>query len=280
MRRPSDPLLRGLVDDAALFPPGNAPMDTGLADHARYRSAWYADLVGPFLAPASRVAALTEAMPDEQDLRLAIVFDVTGEAAHQALRTAAADPRTTVAAIEASLATLGDDARAVGANLARLPGATGFLEVPRLGFDAALDLVLDSGWHAAKYRTGGPSQSSYPTERELAAFLVAVTERDLPFKLTAGLHHAVRSADAETGLEQHGVLNVLVATRVAQQGGAAPEVAAVLAQRDPTVLLAFVEAWDEGTSRHVREAFLSFGCCGVTDPIEELVALGLLEAGA
>ena len=28
----------------------------------------------------------------------------------------------------------------------------------------------------------------------------------------------------------------------------------------------------------VRRSFVSFGCCGVTDPIDELVGLGLLDA--
>jgi len=277
MSHASGPLLRGLVDDAALFPPGNAPMAAGLAEHATHRSAWYAHLVGPFLCPASRVDQLAAALPPDQRLRLAIVFDVTGEGAHQALRAVAQDERTTLAAVEASVATLGADARAVGANLARLPDATGYLEVPRRDFDAGLDLVLDSGWHAAKYRTGGVNADAFPSEVELAAFLVAVSARDLPFKLTAGLHHAVRNTDAATGFEQHGVLNVLVATRVAQQGGGVSEVAAVLVQRDPATLLAFVEAWDDDTCADVRRSFLSFGCCGVTDPIDELVDLGLLE---
>ena len=51
----------------------------------------------------------------------------------------------------------------------------------------------------------------------------------------------------------------------------------MLVQRDPATLLAFVEAWDDDTCADVRRSFLSFGCCGVTDPIDELVDLGLLE---
>ncbi len=149
MSHASGPLLRGLVDDAALFPPGNAPMDVALAEHAAHRSAWYADLVGPFLCPASRIDELAGALPPEQRLRLAVVFDMTGDGAHRALRAVAVDDRLTLAAVEASLATLGEDARAVGANLARLPDATGHLEVPRRDFEAGLDVVLDAGWHAA-----------------------------------------------------------------------------------------------------------------------------------
>ena len=70
MRRASDPLLHGLVDDAALFPPGNAPMDVALAEHARHRGAPWADAVGPFLCPASRVEELRARLPADATLRL------------------------------------------------------------------------------------------------------------------------------------------------------------------------------------------------------------------
>ena len=272
-------LFARLIDDAALFPPGNAPMDRALVEHATYRAAAYSDVVGPFLCPASRVEEMLSALGPDQSLALAIVFDVTGDDAHAALRAAAVDRRVTLVAVEAAYARLGDDAAAVGANLARMPSAVGFLEVPRTGFDAALDLVESSGWHAAKYRTGGATPEAFPTEAELASFLVASTTRGLPFKLTAGLHHAVRSTAYDgSGSEQHGLLNVLVATRVAQQDGDVTEVAAVLAQREPGPLVEFLEAWDEPTCTDVRRAFLSFGCCGVTDPIDDLVAAGVLDA--
>lgn len=276
MRRASDPLLRGLVDDAALFPPGNAPMEDALSGHAGYRSAAWAAAVGPFLCPASRVEELRARLPVDVTLRLSLVFDVVGDGAHAALRACAADDGLTLDGVEASLARLGDDATAVGANLARLPGAVGYLEVPRTGFEEALDLVGSSGWHAAKYRTGGVTVDAFPTEAELAAFLLACASRELPFKLTAGLHRAVRSTAPE-GFEAHGVLNVLVATRVAQTGGSADAVAAALAERRPDHLVAFVQGWDESTCTDVRAAFRSFGCCGVTDPLGDLAALGVLE---
>lgn len=269
-------LFTGLVDDAALFPPGNAPMAIALADHARHGAAWYADLVGPFLCPASRIDELCTALPPDQALRLAIVFDVSGEGARHAWRAAVADQRVTLVAVEAAHARLGDDATPVGTNLAALAHVTGYLEVPRAGFDASLGLVGRGGWQAAKYRTGGTTAGAFPTEVELATFLVAVATRAISFKLTAGLHHAVRNTAEDSGFEQHGVLNVLVATRVAQQGGGVAEVAAVLAQREPDPLVAFVQAWDERTCTDVRNAFRSFGCCGVTDPIDDLAALGLL----
>jgi hypothetical protein len=269
-------LFTGLVDDAALFPPGNAPMDQALKEHAAVRPTSRSDLVGPFLCPASRLTELRAHLPADESIRLSLVFDVDGDGAHAALRSCGADDTIELVGVEASAERLGADATTVGGNLSRLPGVTGYLEVPRTAFDDTLDLVGASGWHAAKYRTGGTTAEAFPTELELAAFLVAVTLRRLPFKLTAGLHHAVRGSDAASGVEQHGVLNVLVATRVAQSGGSTEDVAAVLAQRSAPALVEFVSAWDEQTCAGVRAAFRSFGCCGVHDPLDELGALGLL----
>lgn len=277
MPRPSNPLLAGLVDDAALFPPGNAPMAVGLAEHARYRQASWSDAVGPFLCPASRVEELRAALPADQPLRLSLVVDVTGDAAHAALRACATDHRLTLVGVEAALSRLGDDARPIGGNLARLPGVTGYLEVPRTGFEDALDLVGESGWHAAKYRTGGVTADGFPSDVELSAFLVAVARRNLPFKLTAGLHHAVRNTTAE-GFEQHGVLNVLVAVHRALRGSAGvADLADVLAGRDAAGLAREITGWDDGEAAGVRRVFRSVGCCGVTDPLDDLRALGLLE---
>jgi hypothetical protein len=274
--RPSDPLFAGLVDDAALFPPGNAPMDVALAEHARYRAAPWSAAVGPFLCPASRVDELVSALPGQQSLRLALVFDTAPDGAQAAWRDAAADPRITLVAVEAAHARLGADAEAVGRELKRVPGVTGYLEVSRTDVGAGLDLVAGSGWHAAKYRTGGVTPEAFPTERELAAFLVAVAAHDLPFKLTAGLHHAVRCT-TEEGLEQHGLLNVLVATRLATSGSGPAEVAIVLAARRPDPLVELVRGWDDGTMTGVRRSLRSVGCCGVTDPLGDLAALGMLE---
>jgi hypothetical protein len=270
-------LFAGLVDDAALFPPGNAPMAEGLAEHGEHKRSTYGDLVGPFLCPVSRIDELTATLTDDQRLAVSLVVDIAGEATHHALRTAGADPRLSLVGIEAAHSRLGDDAAVVGENLRRLPSAVGFLEVPRNGFDESLDLVAKGGWQAAKYRTGGTSDDAFPSARELAAFLVACAERALPFKLTAGLHHAVRHSDGVTGFENHGVLNVLVATGAAKAGGRADVVAAALEDRATDSLVAAVMSWPDRDVIGVRALFRSFGCCGVTDPINDLIALGLLD---
>jgi hypothetical protein len=129
----------------------------------------------------------------------------------------------------------------------------------------------------AKFRTGPTPTWPWPDEAELAAFLRRVAD-EVPFKLTGGLHHAVRGAYEVSGRpeENHGVLNVLVATAASLEGAGAEEVTALLSLRDATALADLVAAWPDATAHRVREAFTAYGCCTVTDPLGELADLGLL----
>jgi hypothetical protein len=269
-------LVAGLVDDAALFPPGNAAMPVALAEHARHRTSWYGDLVGPFVCPTSRVPELLADLPPEAGVDVSLVLDEPAERLGPALRAAGDDPRVRLCGVEASLARLGDDAAAVGSQVRRVPTAVGFLEVPRAALDDALTLVGGGGWAAAKYRAGGTSADAFPSEAELAAFLIGAAKASVAFKLTAGLHHAVRHTGAGTGFEHHGVLNVLLATADALSGSSTDDVAATLSERDPSALVSRVLSLSPETAGSARSAFRSFGCCGVTEPIEDLRALGVV----
>ena len=113
-----------------------------------------------------------------------------------------------------------------------------------------------------------------PPAAAVAAFLEAALDRETPFKCTAGLHAAVRHHDETTGGERHGFLNVLLATRAALDG---EDFEAVLAERDPQALLARWEEVGPDALVRARRWFTSFGCCAVSDPVEELVELGLLH---
>jgi hypothetical protein len=274
-------LFAGLFDDAALFPPGNAPMAAALADHGRHRSAPYAGFIGPFLCPTTRVAELLETLPADQRLAVSLVVDDSPAVTAEALRAATADERILLVAVEASHARLGHDAATVGATVRRMPSVTGYLEVDPSDLGLSLDLVAPSGgWQAAKYRTGGTTADAFPTEQALADFLVATVERGLPFKLTAGLHHVVRHTDPDTGFENHGVLNVLVATADALAREDLGIVVATLAERDVDRLVDRVRSWSELDCLAVRGSVRSIGCCAVTEPIDELDALGLSGGAA
>ena len=141
-------------------------------------------------------------------------------------------------------------------------------------------LALASDLGGAKLRTGGPSVASFPSEQDVAVFLRHAIDVDLTFKLTAGLHHAVRGTDPATGLEQHGVLNLFCAIKAALNGAEEDELAAVLAEREAAPLVERTNGMSAADASVARAFWSSFGCCGVTDPIDELLDLGLLTRAA
>lgn len=96
----------------------------------------------------------------------------------------------------------------------------------------------------------------------------------LSFKLTGGLHHAVRGRYGTE--QQHGLLNVLVATHEALGGAEAPELAQILAQSSAELLAERVSRLTAVDAARVRASFTACGCCGVLDPLVELAALGLI----
>ena len=270
-------LFRGLLDDAAVFPPRSAPIASAVAAHLIWRNTSNRDLLGPLLCPASGVEELCAVLPVQDHVRLAVVVDGGAEVLSRALEVVGDDPRLSVVAVEAAHRNLDGDAAEIGNTLACISGITSVLEVPRVEFDQSLALIAGGAWDIAKYRTGGMHADAFPTEGELATFLIACATNGVAFKLTAGLHHAVRNYDSRTGFQQHGVLNVLVATDAALRDEAADVVVSLLAQRNSAVLTGLLRHWDEERSTVVRRAFRSLGCCEPAEPIAELKALGLIE---
>ncbi|MDZ5623350.1 hypothetical protein SFC88_21125, partial [Nocardioides sp. HM23] len=141
---------------------------------------------------------------------------------------------------------------------------------------AAADVVAGSGFRL-KFRTGGLSPDAFPPAHALTRWIDAALDRETPFKCTAGLHHAVRHTAGDTGFEHHGFLNVLVTTRLLFDGTPVADAVAALEERDPASLVAQATELDVAGA---RRWFTSYGSCSVTDPLTDLVALGLLEDGA
>lgn len=282
-------LLRGLFDDASLFPPGDLPMPTAVAGHVRHLAAWYGDMAGPFVCPETRIAelrtVLTAANVPEIDLSLVVTGGA--QALQAAVESVAADPRLRLRAVEVPARRDAEPEQAVAELVAALDqtllaGAVGYIEVPLASLaddTAAGDLLGPIAGHGyrPKLRTGGVTAAAFPGERALAAGLHAVTSRHLPFKCTAGLHHAVRHAAADTGFEHHGFLNVLLAVAAALDGAEVDEVAAVLADSDSGQVASRLSTLEEDQARMVRSYFTSFGTCSTDEPVADLVALGLVS---
>ncbi|SIN24667.1 hypothetical protein SAMN04489832_4362 [Micromonospora cremea] len=279
-------LLDGLVDDAAVFPPGSAALPDALAAHRRHRTAWYADLVGPLLVPASTVAAgeLSGLVDPAEGLVVGVIGDTGVGSLPFALSFLTPDG-VTARQVEVAVARRGEDPLPGIAELLRvvdsLPDVEAvYAELPlTFGLMGALDALAaaraDGVPVAAKFRTGGLAAELFPTPAELAAVICACRDRDLPFKLTAGLHQAVRHLDPETGFTHHGYANVLAATLAAAEGDGVGAVAELLTVADPRPLLERTSGRLDGA----RPLWVGFGSCSILEPLTDLIRLGLVNGG-
>jgi hypothetical protein len=272
--------FRRLVDDAAVFPPGDAPLPEALSAYVGRRDEWYADLVASFVVTDVAIPEVTEAVP--------VSVVVTGGAGAIAGALKLAVKRDlTVAGLEIALRDPDDlpgNARRVTAAVDAVRGEGAldedtpvYVELPQTeasaGWLTAADVVAE-GEHRLKFRTGGLEADLFPTPETLAGWIDAALDRETPFKCTAGLHHAIAHRDHETGFPHHGFLNVLLATRQAFDGATTAEVATLLADHYPNDLVALARTSDLAGA---RRWFVSFGSCSVQEPLDDLVGLGLVE---
>ncbi|MFP5253693.1 MAG: hypothetical protein ACLGH4_07840 [Actinomycetes bacterium] len=287
--------LTGLVDDAAIFPPGNSPIPEALRAHREHRTAPYAALVGPFVVSDTRLPDLLDEVSDDVDpLAVSVVVSGGAGSLESAVRWATRSGALDLRSLEIVLRD--DDTGAIVHNARRIltavdqlvaAGELGdevpvYVEPPRLygapptpGWLGALDEIAATG-HRLKFRTGGADADAFPAAHELAASIEAAIDREVAFKCTAGLHNAVRHRDDATGFEHHGFLNVLLATRATLDSTGIDEVAAVLERQDPAEVAAAVREVGEPALESARRWFTSFGSCSVREPLDDLVELDLL----
>jgi hypothetical protein len=276
-------LFRHLVDDAAMFPPGELPLADAVAAHREHRQAPYADLVGPFVCTDENLMEVAaEAARTPEPLEVSVVITGGAGGIEPAVRYGDRSANLVVKAIEVRLRSEDDLSRnalrVVRACDDCLDEENAFVEIGLDGaWERALDVVADAGY-AAKLRTGGLDPSLFPTADQVAAFITACLDREVAFKCTAGLHNAVRHTAVDTGFEHHGFLNVLLATRASLDGSSQDEVAALLENRDGEALAAKASELSEDQAVSTRRWFTSFGSCSIDEPHHDLTALGLLEA--
>lgn len=262
-------LFAHFVDDAAMFPPGNATAAAAIAAHRDYRDGPWNSFVGPLLIPAAKWADFTAAY-----------------------RAAGSEPiAINVLGASHTPDDLPDGVEVAGFELAITEPP---VPQPRAGQHIAVEITSDEAGTAvldaiatirkhsdniqAKFRTGGTESSASPDESTLAEVLIAAIRHDVPLKFTAGLHHAIRHTAAETGFEHHGFLNVMLATHQATIAREEPAaVVAALAERDGGRVAAQIESLSNDQHQAIRAHFTSFGCCGVGDPISDLIKLGLIS---
>ena len=273
------PLFAGLVDDASLLPPGITPAFAAVLAFRDHQDSWYAGLLNTLLVPSS----LLDFAPHAPGLPVGVINDLP----IGALPAAVSKLRATgarICQIEAAVARRGEDPQPGLAELRRF-GANDkdldvYAEIPlSWGLLSALDAVAaaraDGLRIAPKFRVGGLAAELFPTPVELAAVICACRDRELPFKLAAGIRHALRHTDPETGFTHHGFLNVLVAALLASDGLEVAEVAEALAATHPVPLVEPARARRD----QQRPLWVGYGATVALDPLTELIRLGLVNAG-
>ena len=203
-------LFDGWIDDAAMFPPGNAAVDEAVSAHLRYRRSWFASLIGPLLVSDLRLAEVGRTLRQvgmgggtEGTLRLAVgVVNTSGAGGVLSLLGRQIEDVQLVA-VESALRDLDDlagNAERVVSAAAELDDAVRvFVEIPYApGWERAVAVVEAAGYYG-KLRTGGVEPADTPPADQLARQLSVLIEADLPFKATAGLHQAVALSGSEPG---------------------------------------------------------------------------------
>ncbi|MEO6957833.1 MAG: hypothetical protein ABI137_13905 [Antricoccus sp.] len=262
-------LFSKFIDDAAMFPPGNASAAGAIEAQLRYRDTWWDTMVGPLLIPVTKWQEFVSA--HEAAGSPSLLINVLGTARCPA--------------------DLPDGVRVAGYEL---PVTAPPVPEPMDGRSIAVEVTADDAGEQVlaaiataratspavqgKFRTGGTVATAFPDESTLAGVIVEAARIGVPMKFTAGLHHSLRHTAQSSGFEHHGFLNVMLATHRALTGlDDIDAVTAALGERDASVVTDEIKALSEAQQAAVRGQFTSFGCCGVGDPIGDLLKLGLIS---
>jgi hypothetical protein len=262
-------LLGSLIDHAALFPPASMDMGDAIAADRAARASEHAWILDRFICPASKLGELPRDAP-----RLSVVLD-GGEGDLEVVHDARLAGRI-VELVEARIdpAWIPDTQQLVQAKLGE--GVRAFWELaPGRGLSGAVAAVREAR-AGAKIRCGG---AVVPPVEGVAAFVAACRDAGVPFKATAGLHHAIRRGEA------HGFLNLLAAAVLAHaEGLSASELEPLLAEEDPAAFAVDAgrlsvhghEAGPDAIAEARAELFVAYGSCSFDEPVEDLTALGVL----
>lgn len=279
----------GVVDYAGLFPPAALDMATAVANHAAYRAADDAWMLGRFVVPVARLdewRAAMHALPDDAartGWRLSALLGADPAADCDVVRAFNADAPwgAQVDVLETKGAT-----PATIAALARMvpSGVTCYVELPHRDDPRDLVRALRTARLRAKIRTGGVVADAFPTPHEIVRFLRRCHDAGVACKATAGLHHPLRGtyrltyAPDAPQAPMYGWVNVVVATAAIADGHDDATAERLLTVDDPRALviddahvsLAGVTITRD-TLAHVRtNGMVAFGSCSFREPVDEL----------
>lgn len=276
------------VDYAGLFPPAALTLAEATSEYDVARAGPYAWMLGRFVTPASIVAEAAAALSTPAGLAVIVDVSLDDVARHRDVGIGALEvPLLALkAARDTYDAPIGQFA-ALRAKL-QLDDLPAYVEIPRdkRWSESLVTVARALARHKlyAKLRCGGTTEDAFPSCADVAQFVRAMAEEGVAFKATAGLHHAIRRTDPNTGFTMHGFMNLLVASLVARAGeGHAVE--AALEEQDTTAF-GFEGAHLRWRDRRFdaaqiaqarRVGFVGYGSCSFAEPVDDLTVLQVLE---
>jgi hypothetical protein len=293
---PIQALLRHSVDYAGLFPPAGLDLERAVSNYAEYRAGRDAWLLGRFILPAGRLpefASVADRVHEESRGPWTLSALVGPGVAGDLDRIADFGVNNSALAVIDTLETKAGTAAEIGEITGRTPpGIQIYLEIPIERDPRALVTSLRRSGARAKVRTGGVTPEAFPAADDLARFIRTCVDTRVPFKATAGLHHALRAEypltydPASPRGRMFGFLNVFLATALLAHGADPAAAVSLLEEASPESIRVNAGgiAWrdhylDLATLRRSRETIVSFGSCSFTEPLGELQALELVEPG-
>lgn len=288
-------LLSAVVDYAGLFPPAQLGLTQAIRNYEQDRASSHSSMLGRFVLPASRVTELSEQLVQSSSTKpwpLSVVLSGDVESVVeqlQALPSLPTSPHLAVAALEFPHLS----PEAIQSLLAQLPtGIDAFFEIPFTDPTPHLKVLKGTGAFA-KIRTGGIKAEAFPSVAQLGQFILACADTQVPFKATAGLHHALPGhyrltyeADSPTAA-MHGFLNVAIASTLAYSQTITLEELSEILKESRASGFGFETDGVRWGDRHLslskikttrRDFFRGFGSCSFQEPIHDLMELQLLEA--
>lgn len=284
-------LMAGAIDYAGLFPPAGLGMPEAVRNYAAYRRGPHAWMLGRFVVPVARLEELASAyatlpVPGDGAWPVSAIARASDAGALAAFN-ARHGSRLRIDMVESPRATVAD----VASLAALVPTYEVYAEIDAVDDPATVIAACARHGVGAKIRTGGVTPDAFPTPAQVARFMRACREAGVPFKATAGLHHAWRAeypltyaSDAARGT-MFGFAGVLLAG-VAVAGGAGDgELASVLGAPGSAgfaldgrgaVLPSGRAVPAELVAAARRATIRSFGSCSFDEPVQDLAAARLL----
>jgi len=291
-------LLRDLVDYAGLFAPASLSMYSAVANFDAYLQSRWNWILGRFIVPVARLGEFEEALktlPISSEKmgnwRLSVLLgaDIAVDVAqihdfNARMADADSGRRVEIESVEVKVASpeeITKLARVIPAELET------YFEIPSLSADESISKVASVA-RRAKIRTGGETPDKIPAPANVIEFMRLCMAADVPFKATAGLHHALPSvhrltyqSDSPLGM-MHGFLNVFLAAAFLKVGMEPALAVSLLESSEPFEFSSDCVHWrtnrlgiDEIADAR-RNLAISFGSCSFTEPIDDLQSLHLL----